>query len=111
MPYEQTSPNERGSQLSSMQEQSNTETRELTYQDAHELASRFLKQTKGGSSVNAVSANVRATIDTNIHSLIEIGFKYRGVNFNPHGIRRMLLTYTEIFLPEIYMNIKQKFMQ
>jgi hypothetical protein len=111
MPYEQTFPNERSNQMSLIQEQSNIKTRELTYQDAHELASRFLKQTKGGSSVNAVSANVRATIDANIHSLIEIGFKYRGVNFNPHGIRRMLLTYTKIFLPEIYMNIKQQFMQ
>ena len=97
--------------MSLIKQQSNMKTRDLTYRDAHELASIFLKQTKGGSSVNAVSANVRATIDANIHSLIDIGFKYRGVNFNPQGIRRMVLTYTEFFLPEIYMNIKQQFMQ
>jgi hypothetical protein len=111
MPSKPTLPKVRESELSSVQHQPDCSIRELTYREAHEIASTFLKQTKGGTSAHAVSVNLRSIIDSNLQALIDIAFKYRGVNFHPHGVRRMVLTYTEFYHPATHMKIKQQFMQ
>ena len=69
----------------------------FSYSDAHQLATLHLKQTKGGTRPQLASDETKHTIKVHFSELVDIAFGSKGINFNAHGVKRMLLTYTKAF--------------
>ena len=82
---------------------------EFSYNDAHQLATLYLKQTKGGTQPQQASDETKHTIKVHFSELVDIAYGSKGINFNAHGVKRMLLTYAETFDALEHQKIKDKY--
>lgn len=81
----------------------------FSYSDAHQLATLYLKQTKGGTQPQKASDETKHTIKAHFSELVDIAFGSKGINFNAHGVKRMLLTYAKAFCPSEHQRLKDKY--
>ena len=81
----------------------------FSYSDARRLATLYLKQTKGGTRPQQASDETKHTIKVHLSELVDIAFGSKGINFNAHGVKRMLLTYTKTFDALEHQKIKDKY--
>ena len=83
--------------------------KDITYSYAKKLATKFLKETWGGSAPKKASILTKQEIKQNFDALVEIAFRSRGINFNPYGIKRMVIIYSKEFEPIRYEHLKTRF--
>ena len=55
------------------------------------------------------SDETKHTIKAHFSELVDIAFGSKGINFNAHGVKRMLLTYAKAFCPSEHQRLKDKY--
>ena len=82
---------------------------EISFPHANKLASSFFKETRGGTRPQNLSPELRQEIANHFEQLVDIGFGSKGINFNAHGIKRMLLIYSKEFETIKYQLIQSRY--